>query len=119
MFLVINTYISCCKELQEAWIMPDWSTIRGINDYLKLGIPSSAMLCLEWWSFEIMILIAGYISIKASATAIIVYNTNTIFLMFPSGLSTATAALVGKSLGAGDVKQSKRYAKLTSIINLI
>jgi MATE family multidrug resistance protein len=62
-YLAINVYISSCKDLKESWFMPDWSTLRGINEYLKLGIPSTAMICLEWWSFEVMILIAGYISV--------------------------------------------------------
>ena len=76
--------------------MPDWSTLKGIKSYLALGIPSTAMLCLEWWSFDFMILIAGYISVNAAATAIIVLNSNVIIFMFPSGLSVAASALVGK-----------------------
>jgi hypothetical protein len=41
--------------------------IKGLIQYFKLGIPSTGMLCLEWWAFEIMTLLAAYISLKATA----------------------------------------------------
>jgi hypothetical protein len=41
--------------------------IKGLINYFKLGIPSTGMLCLEWWAFEIMALLAVYISLKATA----------------------------------------------------
>jgi Na+-driven multidrug efflux pump len=50
-----------------------------------------------------MILLSGYISVDAAATAIIVLNTNVIFFMCPNGLALATAVYIGRALGAGNV----------------
>jgi hypothetical protein len=32
-----------------------------------IGIPSAGLLCLEWWAFEIITLLSGYISVEAVA----------------------------------------------------
>lgn len=44
----------------------------GWCQYLRLGFPSLLMLSLEWWSFEILALIAGLISVQALAAHSIV-----------------------------------------------
>ena len=36
---------------REAW--------RGWGTYLSYGLPAAAMICVEWWSFEIVIFLAG------------------------------------------------------------
>jgi len=40
----------------------DWTEIKN---YLRISLPSMAMLCLEWWSYEILTLIASLISVTA------------------------------------------------------
>lgn len=73
--LHVYTEKSLTKEIKEkAWFSPFRPDVKsecfdkkGLIDYFKLGIPSTGMLCLEWWAFEIMTLLAAYISLKATA----------------------------------------------------
>lgn len=53
------------------------------------------MQCVAWWAFEIMILLAGFISVDAIATQIIMLNTAFLIFMFPLGIQIAAATLVG------------------------
>jgi MATE family multidrug resistance protein len=76
------------RLLKEAWFLPskecfDW---QGIKDFMKMGIASIGMMCLEWWSFEIMAIIAAFISVQAVATQVIVLNTAVISFMPVLGL---------------------------------
>jgi multidrug resistance protein, MATE family len=48
-----------------------WSAVK---EYLKISLPSMTMLCLEWWSYEILTLIASFISITALGAQTIAYN---------------------------------------------
>jgi MATE family multidrug resistance protein len=32
----------------------------GVIDYFKIGIPCVITLCVQWWSFEIAVIITGY-----------------------------------------------------------
>lgn len=45
-----------CKE---GWTGFTWSAFREIGDFVRLSLASAVMLCLEIWSFMILILLAG------------------------------------------------------------
>ena len=72
---IATLYVNRLDDIKEAIFFPDSDSYKGLGNYFKLGGPSIAMLCMEWWSFEIMTLIAGYISVDAIATQIIVVNS--------------------------------------------
>lgn len=69
--------------------------MQGLLDYLKLGLPSIGMVCLEWWSFEIMTLFAAYTSLTATASQIILLNTAVITFMPALGLQQGGSTLIG------------------------
>lgn len=64
-FIVTTLYVSTIKELRPAWFLPNRNSFRGLCEYLKLGIPTVTIMLVDWSSFEIMTLIAGYISMTA------------------------------------------------------
>jgi Na+-driven multidrug efflux pump len=41
--------------------------LNGLREYMKVGAPAIAMLCFEWWSYELMTFFAAYISLQAVA----------------------------------------------------
>jgi len=43
------------------------------------------MLCLEWWSFEVLAIMAGYISVDATGAHVIIINTHVVIIMAPLG----------------------------------
>jgi Na+-driven multidrug efflux pump len=63
------------KLRNETWYIPStkkqWMEVldkQGLTEYTIFGISSMGTICLEWWSFEIMMLLSSYISVKATAT---------------------------------------------------
>jgi MATE family multidrug resistance protein len=44
---------------QQTW--PGWSgaAFQRWPEYLSYGIPAAAMICMEWWAYEVVILMAG------------------------------------------------------------
>jgi MATE family multidrug resistance protein len=97
--IAISIYMSHSNDLKEAWFFPNKHCFHGLYDYLKLGIASTLMLCLEWWCFEALALLSGYISVDATGAMVIVLNANYILFMFPVGLQVATSAHVGRAIG--------------------
>ncbi len=57
------------------------------------------MLCLEWWSFEVLAFMAGYISVEATAAHVVVLNTHVVIIMVPLGAQVAATVLVGQARG--------------------
>lgn len=63
-YVSLLIYSSCIPEIAAAIQIPDRKSIHGIGQYLSLGIPSAMMLCLEWWAYEVMTLMAGYLGVE-------------------------------------------------------
>jgi Na+-driven multidrug efflux pump len=77
-FISLTVYTSRFTDDQlrnETWYIPStkkqWMEVldkQGLTEYTIFGISSMGTICLEWWSFEIMMLLSSYISVKATAT---------------------------------------------------
>ncbi|CAI0466882.1 unnamed protein product [Linum tenue] len=70
---------------------------------LRLAIPSCIAVCLEWWWYELMTILAGYLSKPrvALATSAIVIQTTSLMYTLPTSLSASASTRVGNELGAG------------------
>ncbi|WCJ36591.1 MATE efflux family protein [Euphorbia peplus] len=83
---------------------------------LNLAIPSCVSVCLEWWWYEIMILLCGMLlNPRATIASMgILIQTTSLIYIFPSSLSFSVSTRVGNNLGANEPKK----AKLAAIIGL-
>ncbi|KAL6640348.1 hypothetical protein ACP70R_022197 [Stipagrostis hirtigluma subsp. patula] len=61
------------------------------------------MLCMEWWSFELLVLLSGLLPNPKLETAVlsICLNTNSFAFTVPLGLGRAISTRVSNELGAG------------------
>ena len=76
------------------------------------------MTCSEWWAFEILIVLAGLISVKDQATYIILISLSNQMFEIATGLGQAACVVVGNSIGSNDVTLAKKYFRLTTSITL-
>ncbi|PIN02837.1 putative membrane protein, predicted efflux pump [Handroanthus impetiginosus] len=76
---------------------------------LRLAVPSCLGVCLEWWWYEFMTLLAGYLYKPhvALATAAIVIQTTSLMYTLPSALSASISTRVGNELGAGRPQKAR------------
>jgi MATE family multidrug resistance protein len=65
LLLVTIVYSKCSPQISCALQFPDRDSLRGWSEYLKVSLPSTIMICSEWWAFEVITVIAGTISIEA------------------------------------------------------
>ncbi|KAK2989324.1 hypothetical protein RJ640_014783 [Escallonia rubra] len=95
---------------------------------LRLAIPSCLAVCLEWWWYEFMTLLAGYLYKPhvTLATSAIVIQTTSLMYTLPSALSASVSTRVGSELGAGMPEKARLatvvaigLAFLTSIFGLL
>jgi MATE family multidrug resistance protein len=93
--------------------------LSGLNEFMKIGGPSIVMTCLEWWSFELMTVIASYISIQSVAVQIIIINNSHVFFMPHFGLCISATILTGKYIGAQDIPMAKLYHRTLQIMGAI
>lgn len=70
--------------------------------YIKLAVPTTGLMCIEWWAFEFIIIFAGIIGVKSLAAQVAVMNVNGFIFMFSLGVQFAASGLVGNQLGKGN-----------------
>lgn len=69
--------------------------IEGVIEYFYLGIPSALMICIEWWAYEVITILAGYISVEAQATQVVLTNIGALIWMISLGLQQAACCYIG------------------------
>ncbi|XP_057207699.1 multidrug and toxin extrusion protein 1 [Triplophysa rosa] len=92
-----------------------WScdSLQEWDGYMKLAIPSTMMLCFEWWIYEVGGFLAGALSESDLAAQHAVIMLAFINYMFPLGIQGAACVRVGNALGAGDTAGAIRTCKVS------
>nr|GMD73915.1 protein DETOXIFICATION 55 [Ipomoea batatas] len=108
--LFLLGYMLCINEQNEALYKPLATNLKPSTSIgeewvilLRLAVPSCLAVCLEWWWYEFMTLLAGYLDRPqvTLATAAIVIQTTSLMYTLPSALSNSISSRVGNELGAG------------------
>ncbi|XP_047964187.1 protein DETOXIFICATION 16-like [Salvia hispanica] len=86
---------------------------RDMVAFLKLAVPSALMICLEYWSFELVVLLSGLLPNPTLETSVLSISLNTCWMvyMISVGLGGAVSTRVANELGAGN----GGYARLAVI----
>ncbi|XP_065862067.1 protein DETOXIFICATION 19-like [Euphorbia lathyris] len=120
LFMLI-VYVMFGKKFEHTWDGFSFDSFHYVLTNLKLALPSAAMVCLEYWAFEILVLLAGMMpdsTITTSLVAICV-NTEAIAYMLTYGLSAAASTRVSNELGAGNQEKAKGAMSVSLKLSLI
>ncbi|KAJ8650150.1 hypothetical protein MRB53_003173 [Persea americana] len=114
LFLLI--FISFSGIYKTTWDGISSECLRGWSSLLNLAIPSCISVCLEWWWYEIMILLCGLlVNPRATVASMgILIQTTSLIYIFPSSLSFSVSTRVGNELGANRPEK----AKLAAVVGL-
>lgn len=97
LFLLAYLYFSgACRLTWQGW-SPAAAT--GLAPLLRLALPSCFGICLEWWWYEIMTVLAGYLPNPkdAVAAAAILIQTTSLMYTVPMGLAACVSTRVSSS----------------------
>lgn len=103
------------------WLHFSSSVFKSWGSILRLSIPSCFSVCLEWWWYELMILLSGLLANATAAVAtmgILIQATSLVYI-FPHALSSAASTRVGNELGAsqpGKARTSSVVAMLCAFL---
>ena len=117
-FVLIYIFASK-KELihPEAYLFAR-ENVSDMGLYLKYGIPSAFVLCLEWWCFEVINVFAGWIGVEALDATIGISSLINFLSMITIGISESSAILVGICIGANLPKKGVNFAMTNILIGL-
>ncbi|KFK41540.1 hypothetical protein AALP_AA2G142400 [Arabis alpina] len=99
-------FSSSCSKSRTAISM---SVFDGMGEFFRFGIPSASMICLEWWSFEFLVMLSGILPNPKLETSVLSVCLSTISSLYqiPESLGAAASTRVANELGAGNSKQAR------------
>ncbi|XP_010427940.1 PREDICTED: protein DETOXIFICATION 14-like isoform X2 [Camelina sativa] len=97
--IVLGLYMKFSSSCSKSRATISMSVFRGMKEFFWLGIPSASMICLEWWSFEFLVLLSGILPNSTLETSV---------------LSVCTR--VANELGAGNPKQARMAVYTVMVI---
>ncbi|URE49148.1 Mate efflux family protein [Musa troglodytarum] len=56
---LLAIYVKFSQACKETWTGLSWESLKDVFDFLTLAVPSAFMICVEFWSFEMVVLLSG------------------------------------------------------------
>ncbi|XP_010554171.1 PREDICTED: protein DETOXIFICATION 12-like [Tarenaya hassleriana] len=94
-------YSSACSATRAKLSM---EIFHGIGEFFRYAFASAAMVCLEWWSYEFLILFSGLLpnpQLETSVLSICLQTVSSIYSL-PLAIGAAGSTRVSNELGAGN-----------------
>ncbi|KAG6742028.1 hypothetical protein POTOM_055312 [Populus tomentosa] len=111
-------FSSSCKKTRVV----NWNDIfSSIKEFFCFALPSAVMDCLEWWTFELLLLLAGLLPNSQLETSVlsICLTTTSLHFYLQSGIAAAGSAQVSNKLGAGNHEAVQVVIRAVLKISLI
>ncbi|KAF0903379.1 hypothetical protein E2562_027247 [Oryza meyeriana var. granulata] len=100
---ILAVYVRVSSSCKKTWTGFSTEAFPDALSFFRLAIPSALMVCLEMWSFELVVLLSGRLPNPKLETSVLSISLNTASLvwMIPFGLGCAISTRVSNELGAG------------------
>uniref|UniRef100_A0ACD5XHB1 Uncharacterized protein n=1 Tax=Avena sativa TaxID=4498 RepID=A0ACD5XHB1_AVESA len=107
--VILAMYVRLSDACKNTWSGFSREAFKELRQFTELAMPSAMMICLEWWSFEILVLLSGLLPNPQLETSVlsICLNTGALLYMVPLGLSSAISTRISNELGAGQPQAAK------------
>jgi len=101
--ILMAVYVKLSPDFLKTWTGFSREGLDDVVGFLKLAVPSAIMICLEYWSFEMVVLLSGLLPNPQLETSVLSVSLNTcwIIYMISVGLGGAISTRVSNELGAG------------------
>lgn len=95
--VTLMLYIFLSGIYRKSWLVLSVECFNEWKPILSLALPSCVYVCLEWWWYELMILLSGVLTTAPEAVAAmgILLQATSLVYIFPSALSLAVSTRVG------------------------
>ncbi|XP_052134130.1 protein DETOXIFICATION 16-like [Oryza glaberrima] len=115
---VLAIYVRLSPACRRTWTGFSGEAFRDVLGFLRLAVPSALMVCMEWWSFELLVLLSGLLANPKLETAVlsICLNTNSFAFMVPLGLGAAISTRVSNELGAGRPQAARLATRVVMLL---
>ncbi|KAL5726426.1 Protein DETOXIFICATION 16 [Ranunculus cassubicifolius] len=119
--ILLMVYVKCFPGCKTTWNGFSKEALYDVPNFLKLAIPSAIMICLEYWAFEMVVLLSGLLPNPKLETSVLSISLNSCWLVYTIsvGLGGAVSTRVSNELGAGNPRNARLALHVMATIALI
>ena len=99
MVVLMVGYVWVSGRWEMRWTTGIGGVCGGVVPLLRLAVPSCLGICLEWWWYEIVTVMAGYLpnpTLAVAATGILIQTTSMMYTV-PMALAGCVSARVSST----------------------
>ncbi|KFK41799.1 hypothetical protein AALP_AA2G173600 [Arabis alpina] len=107
--VLLSCYVKFSPSCSHSWTGFSKEAFCELYEFSKIAFPSAVMVCLELWSFELLVLASGLLPNPVLETSVlsICLNTSLTIWQISVGLGGAASIRVSNELGAGNPQVAK------------
>uniref|UniRef100_A0A161ZQS2 Protein DETOXIFICATION n=1 Tax=Daucus carota subsp. sativus TaxID=79200 RepID=A0A161ZQS2_DAUCS len=119
--VLLGIYVKYASSCEKTRISFSQHVFPSIREFFRLGIPSAIMICLEWWSYELVILLSGLLPNPQLETSVlsICLVVSSLHYFIPYSFGAAASTRVSNELGAGHPEAASLAAWVASFLAVI
>ncbi|KAM2155337.1 hypothetical protein ACFX1Q_047055 [Malus domestica] len=102
-------YAMFSSSFEETRLAFSMESLVHIGLFFRLAVPSAVMICLKWWSCELIILLSGLLPNPKLETSVlsICLTISTLHFTISYGFGAAASIRVSNELGAGNPQAAR------------
>ncbi|CAN0900405.1 Protein DETOXIFICATION 16 [Linum grandiflorum] len=118
--VVLDVYIRFSGACRQTWTGFCKDGMKDLGGFLKLGVPSALMVCLEFWSYEFLVFMSGLLPNPQLETSMmsLSISTSSVAFRIPYGLGSAVSTRVANELGAGRAKAAVLAVRVGTYLSI-
>uniref|UniRef100_A0A0E0EWT8 Protein DETOXIFICATION n=1 Tax=Oryza meridionalis TaxID=40149 RepID=A0A0E0EWT8_9ORYZ len=118
---VLAFYARLSGACKTTWTGFSVDAFRELRRFTELAVPSAMMVCLEWWSFEILVLLSGILPNPQLETSVlsICLSTSSLLFMVPRGIGSSLSTRVSNELGGGHPRAARMAARVAIAMTVL
>ncbi|XWS30762.1 hypothetical protein CRYUN_Cryun23aG0017300 [Craigia yunnanensis] len=111
-------YSSSCEKTRILYLK---DVFLSVKEFFQFAIPSVVMACLEWWSFEVLVLMSGLLPNSMLETSVlsICLSSSSLHYNIPFGISIAASTRISNELGAGNPQAAQITTFIAVVLTLV
>ncbi|XP_068338704.1 protein DETOXIFICATION 16-like [Pyrus communis] len=119
--VLVASYVLFSPACRKTWTGFSKQALHDIFSFVKLAISSAVMLCLEYWCFEMVVLLSGLLPNPKLETSVLSISLNTCWMVYTIsvGLGSAISTRVSNELGAGRPQGAKLALRVMTVMALL
>ncbi|KAM3363268.1 protein DETOXIFICATION 14-like [Capsicum galapagoense] len=119
--LFLAIYVKYSRSCEKSRAPFSMDAFFGIREFFRLAVPSAVMVCLKWWSLEVLTLLSGILPNPRLETSVlsICLTISTLHFTIPYGFGAAASTRVSNELGAGNPQKARVAVQVVMFLAVI